>query len=474
LRVDHQKPRALAIAIGAIVLGGACGSDPTDDGGKVDVEWSYDGIPAEEQRQGDPTKGYDYLINGGYVTCGLPQSIAPAGPAADRMPGRTGDNTNLPYYWSAATSQEGVRVVSANCLMCHASKINNQLVVGLGAHDRDFTADQVGLIESAGVLISDPTEKQEWERFRDRMKAIRKYQQTETVGVNPADSFTAVLMAHRDPVTLAWSEEPLLPLPPEVVVPVDVPPWWRMRKKNAMFYTASGRGDHARIMMAASLLCTESVAEAAVIDEAFVDVRAWISEAIEAPKWPFAVDMNLATRGEQVFDANCARCHGTHGTNGEYQSQIVPLDDIGTDPMLATGETEFAQRFVDWFAQSFWGQTSRMEVAAGYIAPPLDGIWATAPYLHNGSIPTIEALLDSSKRPQFWTRNFASTTEYNEATVGWKFTTLDHGQAEEAAPSLRSKIYDTRLPGYSNAGHLFGDDLEAEDRAAVLEYLKTL
>jgi mono/diheme cytochrome c family protein len=98
-----------------------------------------------------------------------------------------------------------------------------------------------------------------------------------------------------------------------------------MKKKNAMFYTASGRGDHARIMMAASLLCTEDVAEATAIDEAFIDVRAWIEEAIEAPKYPFAIDMNRATAGEAVFVENCARCHGTYGEKGHYPNQLVPL-----------------------------------------------------------------------------------------------------------------------------------------------------
>lgn len=453
------------LVIGLLV---GCGTDSSA------IEWPYAPIEAEPQRAGDPAKGYDYLINGGYVTCGLPQSIAPAGNAADRMAGRTGDNTNLPYFWSAATSREGVRVVSANCLLCHASRINGELVVGLGAHERDFTKDQVGLIELAGGLISDPTEYMAWERFRDRMTAIREYQQTATIGVNPADSFTAVLMAHRDPVTLAWSNEPLLTLPPEIVVPVDVPPWWRMAKKSSMFYTGAGRGDHARIMMAASLLCTEDVAEATVIDEAFIDVRAWISGGITAPKWPFAIDMNLATQGEQLFTDTCARCHGTYGENAEYPNQLVPLSDVGTDALLVQGETEFAARFVEWFAQSFWGQTSRMEITDGYVAPPLDGIWATAPFLHNGSIPTIEALLDVNKRPAFWTRNFSSSTDYDEAALGWKHTVLDHGQAEEPSANGKSKIYDTRLPGYGNGGHRYGDDLGEPERRALLEYLKTL
>jgi mono/diheme cytochrome c family protein len=452
------------------VLAAACGTEPTT---APPIDGPYDEVPEEPQRPGDAAKGYDYLINGGYITCGLPKSITPAGSMADRMAGRTGDNANLPYYWSAATSQEGVRVVSANCLLCHAGKLDGQIVVGLGAHDRDFTMDQGSLVDLAGGLISDSTERQEWMRFRDRMVAIAPFQQTATIGVNPADSFTAALMAHRDPETMAWSAEPLLPLPPEVVIPVDVPPWWRMSKKNAMFYNASGRGDHARIMMAASLLCTETIAEAEVIDQAFVDVRAWIEESVEVPVWPYAIDMNLATQGESVFAEHCSECHGTYGEDGVYPNQLVPIDVVGTDRVLVEGESEFAGRFVEWFEQSFWGETSRMEPTNGYIAPPLDGVWATAPFLHNGSVPTLEALLDSTKRPTYWTRSFLSS-DYDAATAGWNYTVVDHGQAAETNQTARVRIYDTTLVGYGNGGHTFSDGLSAEDRGALLEYLKTL
>jgi mono/diheme cytochrome c family protein len=434
----------------------------------------YPEIPAEQQRPGDPAKGYEFLLDGEYVTCGLPASIAPSGAAADRMPGRTGLNASLPYYWSAATSQEGVRVVSANCMMCHAGRINGELVIGLGAADRDFTQDQVSLLDSAMNLLSDPTEKMELQRFRDRMAAIQPYSRPLTVGVNPADTLTAALFAHRDPATLAWSNEPLLPLPPAVAVPVDVPPWWRMNKKHAMFYNASGRGDHARIMMAASLLCTENVAEARMIDEAFVDVRAWIESNVAPPKWPFgAIDTDLAATGERVFKATCAKCHGTYGPDGVYPNQLVPLADIGTDDALVQGETQFGERFTEWFAASFWGETSRLEPHLGYVAPPLDGIWATAPYLHNGSVPTIATLLDSSKRPRYWSRSFEST-DYDAAALGWDFAELDHGQAGEPTERARVKIYDTTLQGYGNGGHTFGDDLDDGERRAVLEYLKTL
>ncbi len=436
----------------------------------------YPRVDPDPQRAGDAKRGYDYLINGGYISCGVPKSLydqvfSPP-PATDKLDGRTGDNADLPYNYSAATSREGVRVVSANCLTCHASKIMGNLIVGLGAADADFTSDQTQYVDQAGQFITDPTEHAEWQRFDDRVKAIGPYTHTAVIGVNPADNLTAALMAHRDPATLAWSNTAMLPLPPAVVVPVDVPPWWRMAKKAAMFYVAGGRGDHARIEMAASLLCTDSVDEAAQIDAAFVDVRAWI-ETMKPPKWPFKVDGSLAAKGKTIFHDTCAQCHGTYGAGGVYPNELVPLDGVGTDPALAMGASMFGTPFVSWFAQSFWGQTSRLEAAQAYIAPPLDGIWATAPFFHNGSVPTLEGVLDSTQRPQFWTRTFSST-DYDETAVGWNFTALDHGQAAETDPATRLKLYDTTLPGYGNGGHTFGDALTADERRAVIEYLKTL
>ncbi len=463
--------------LGLLILA-ACGTPPPKGppGATPDAAVQYPVVPSDPQRPGDPAKGYDYLINGGYITCGIPKSawdqVEGTPPASQLLPGRTGDDANLPYNYSTAMSAEGVEVVTANCLTCHAGHINGQLVVGLGAADGDFTSDQAQYIDLVGSLVSDPTEKAELQRFSDRMHALTGYAQTVTVGTNPADSLTSALMAHRDPGTLAWSATPLITLPPPIVPPVHVPAWWRMAKKNAMFYSSAGRGDHARIEMAASLLCTESVAEATTIDQAFVDVRAWI-ETMKAPAYPFPVDQTLAAKGQPIFEARCAQCHGTYGATGAYPNVLIPLDTIATDSLLASGTAEFAGPFVQWFASSFWGQVSRLDPQQGYVAPPLDGIWATAPYFHNGSVPTIEAVLDSSKRPRYWTRTFDST-DYDQTAVGWHFTAVDHGQAQETNASTRVKIYDTTLAGYGNGGHGFGDAMTDDERTAVLEYLKTL
>jgi hypothetical protein len=128
---------------------------------------------------------------------------------------------------------------------------------------------------------------------------------------------------------------------------------------------------------------------------------------------------------------------------------------------------------VEWFNRSFYGQTARLEPGPGYVAPPLDGIWATGPYLHNGSVPSVEALLDSSKRPTYWRRS-PGQPSLDPVALGWKHKRLSHGKAAEPNAALRKHIYDTTLPGYSNQGHTFGDDLSTQQRQTVLEYLKTL
>jgi hypothetical protein len=107
------------------------------------------------------------------------------------------------------------------------------------------------------------------------------------------------------------------------------------------------------------------------------------------------------------------------------------------------------------------------------MAPPLDGIWATAPYLHNGSVPTIELVLNSKARPAVWKRVDLDNANYDENALGWPWIEPPYSQAE--APAAEQKlIYDTSYWSQSNVGHAFGDQLTDGERRSVLEYLKTL
>ena len=103
------------------------------------------------------------------------------------------------------------------------------------------------------------------------------------MGVNPANNITLALMAHRDPETLARSEKPLMEPPPEQPLPVSAPPWWRLAKKNALYYNAEGRGDHARVLMLGAIYCAENVATLESIDRYAPDIRAFFA-SLQPPR----------------------------------------------------------------------------------------------------------------------------------------------------------------------------------------------
>jgi hypothetical protein len=425
-------------------------------------------IALDPQRPGDPRRGWEALVTEGYVGCGVPRSLydrfVGAAHPATRLERPRG--AELPYYLNAARMTSGVDVVTASCLGCHATWLRGRLIVGLGEATADFTGEISGPFGFAELLVGG-AERQELAKLMSRIKALAPHVRTRTIGTNPADHMAAVLFAHRDPRTLAWSDAPLLPLPEDRPIPVDVPAWWLMKKKTAMFHTGAGRGDHARMMMAASTLCVDDVEEARRIDSYFPDIRAFIL-SLESPRYPEPIDAALAARGRRTFEAACAGCHGTYGPTGRYQSRVIPLEKIGTDPMLARRAGQFAEPFTRWFNSSFYGERARLEPAAGYVPPPLDGVWATAPYLHNGSVPNLAALLDSSLRLPL-TYIERDDSGYDLGAVGWP--NLDAVQ-RSGAPAKR--IYDTSQPGYANGGHTFGDRLSPDERAAVIEYLKTL
>ncbi len=433
-------------------------------------------VAAEPQREGDAQKGRDVVLNTALVRCGIPKAayeqfagnVAPA-----PLEGRDSINAKLPHNLTAYTTANGTELVTANCLTCHAAMFNGELVLGLGNESLDLTRDPRLFAEGVGAYVTDTDDMVEWQKWADRINTIAPYVVTDTVGVNSAVNLTWALFAHRDAKTLSWSDEPVLEPPPRTPLPVSVPPWWRMAKKHSMFYTSGGRGDHARHMILASMLCTDSISAARAIDELAPDIRAFIA-SMEAPTYPFEIDTALANHGKQIFEDNCSRCHGRYGETPDYPNLVIALEEIGTDPALALAATDGSEdRFAIWLEQSFFGALARAAPARGYAAPPLDGVWATAPFLHNGSVPTIQALLNSKERPSAWTRSFDST-DYDTNALGWTTEIVTTKKATLTDSERRKRVYDTSRPGFANSGHTYGDHLTDTQRAQVIEYLKTL
>lgn len=428
-------------------------------------------IPENVQPVGDAKQGYQYLITGDYLKSGLPYKfyILGLGKNKKNYLQRDGVNKDIGHEYTAVKAPNGQLVVAPNCLQCHAQVFDDQLIVGMGNTSMDFT-EKKGITRKAGNLynmlsVFSPQKFQASKSFLKATRTIAPDLFTEVRGVNAAGRLAALLVAHRNPVTLAWNDEPSIDIPNEVI-PTDVPAWWLLKKKNAMFYNGFGRGDFAKFLMASNLLTVSDTAEAAEVYTHFDDVLAYIY-SIKPPKYPKAINEQLALQGEKLFNNNCSKCHGTYGQNETYPNLLIPAAIIKTDSALYKSNYTEPQ-FIEWFNNSWFTSGERPAKLVpfnGYIAPPLDGIWATAPYLHNGSVPTLEGVLNSAMRPAYWSRNFDEPA-YNYDSPGWV-----HQQHDDAE---RKNVYNTTIPGYGNYGHYFGDKLNDAERKAIVEYLKKL
>ena len=96
---------------------------------------------------------------------------------------------------------------------------------------------------------------------------------------------------------------------------------------------------------------------------------------------------------------------------------------------------------------------------------PLDGNWLRAPYLHNGSVPTMRDLLEPpDKRPKEFYRGY---NVFDQKNVGFVSNIASEGNQQFFR-------FDTSLPGNSNSGHVYGTNLSAEDKDALVEFMKRL
>lgn len=438
----------------------------------VQYENEFDPVPIPPSQQrlgGDPSKGFEYLVTGDYVKGGIPYSmyVLGIGKSKENYLQRDGKNEKVSYEYTAVKASNGEILVAPNCLQCHAQVFNDQLILGLGNTFIDFTQNEKlnvkNLERVEGFLKATAPRKYEASApFIQITKTVGPFLSTEVRGVNSADRLAAVLAAHRDPVTFKWIQQAQLEIPHEVI-PTDVPAWWMLKKKNAMFYNGFGRGDFGKFLMASNLLTVNDTSESAEVDSHMPDVLAYIY-SLQPPKFPHAIDEELALAGEKIYGNSCKGCHGT---KDEYPNLLIPAAIIQTDSFLYKSNYSNPQ-FVDWFNRSWFTKgdhPARLEPFNGYLAPPLDGVWVTAPYLHNGSVPTLEGLLNSELRPKYWSRNF-DKPEYDYEVLGWKHKSSDNSKGKN--------VYNTTLPGYGNYGHYFGDKLTEDERKAVIEYLKTL
>jgi hypothetical protein len=198
-------------------------------------------------------------------------------------------------------------------------------------------------------------------------------------------------------------------------------------------------------------------------------VRDWIW-TLPPPEYPYPIDAALAAQGAPLYAEACASCHGDHRfrdgvTSGELVGTVVPIGQIGTDPHRLESYTEaFAANQYLLFPSSPYRFT-RFRKTHGYANHPLDGIWARAPYLHNGSVPSLRDLLEPAQaRPAVFYRGY---DVFDPVNVGFVSDVPAEG-------GLAFSRYDTAVPGNGNGGHVYGTLLTGDEKRAIVEYMKGL
>lgn len=250
----------------------------------------------------------------------------------------------------------------------------------------------------------------------------------------------------------------------------QAPAWWSMRYRRKHYLDGSGAEGNHRTMLATLLASAPSLDAIRAQEDAFRDVYPFIL-SLDPPVWSLTtLDEARRRRGRDVFDATCATCHGVHsGPEASYPNRVVPFVEVGTDPVRAAN---FDARDAAFVNASWFGEGGPMTATGGYLAPPLRGVWATAPYFHNGSVPDLAGVIDSRKRPARWKRTGTEQADYDPARVGWRYEEIATPPAGRGIESR--KVFDTAREGLGNGGHLYGDALDEDARSDLLEYLRGL
>lgn len=367
-------------------------------------------------------------------------------------------------YWSAFRTRYGMheapfdndglplgirpigKYVTFDCMLCHAGTVAGKPLLGVA----NSTLDVQGLLDDLGAAA----------KLAGVKVPVNLVHRTGAAGAT-------------DAVGMAFALGDGLYGVPAGTLNSEVgferaPAWWQLKYKLLTFNDGSGDAPSFRTMAGTLLAFGLTIEQISSRSAEFEDIGSWIL-SLPDPKWPYAtLDEKKWKRGQVVFDGTCATCHGTYHDGGSYPNVVVPYAEVGTDPVRTL---KFRKQEVDAINSTWFGQPP-MRDTDGYLAPTLVGIWARAPYLHNGSVPDLASVLDSTSRPSVWQRTGSGELDYDVVRVGWRFTIpFERGDPDTI---LGRRIYDTAREGLAATGHTYGDSLSEADRAAVIEYCKSL
>lgn len=207
-------------------------------------------------------------------------------------------------------------------------------------------------------------------------------------------------------------------------------------------------------------------------------VAAWLLD-LKPPPSPHRPDPGAALRGAQIYRQGCAACHGyqdggRYVFQGQYLGKVTPVGLLGTDPNRLNSYTiAFRNRQIGEIFKGTPYAFSHFKKTDGYANAPLDGLWLRAPYLHNGSVPTLADLLEPpERRPVAFLRGLDVIDRARGGFVAPACTPGGANPSGGGIARLRT-CFDTRARGNGNGGHLYGTDLPAAAKSDLLAYLLT-
>lgn len=457
----------------------------------------------------DPVEHFKYGSTGGEHEMGFPYWIWRALPevCGQYLPGKGYQSIGMLYETNpdgrvkdlpVGTSKrryQGIDRVFVNCAVCHTSTVRAApdkpalLVSGMPAALFNMQAFETFFFRCA----ADPKFSQEYlipeiqrqgadldllDRYlvypvaiaimRDRVLALKGrfewvFRQKEW-GPGRVDTFNSAKVIFNFPMHLLD--------PKELDAPADFPSIWLQRPRReprAMELHWDGNNTDMTERNKSAAFGTGTTPPTIDIHR-IKRVEEWILDA-RPPAFSalFPIDEALAARGAPVYKEYCAACHGASGRDfsGEYVGRVTPIEAIATDRRRLDSYTHtLAVNQATLYAGYPWRFTL-FRKTFGYANMPLDGLWLRAPYLHNGSVPSLHDLLEpAARRPAvFWRGNDV-------------FDPLKVGFVSDLPEAAGRKFFrfDTAVAGNGNAGHegrAYGTELSAADKAALVEFLKT-
>jgi hypothetical protein len=193
------------------------------------------------------------------------------------------------------------------------------------------------------------------------------------------------------------------------------------------------------------------------------------------PRFPGDVDRVKAEQGRQIFSAACSGCHGVYDASVDQPRLLEFPNWIGafdTDPVR---HEAIDARSITAIEKSAFGDKLILRNTGKYAAPPLSGLWLSAPYLHNGSVPTLWQMMTPKERP---VRFMVGGHALDFGDVGIAGATDSRGTFVYPSgyqPWSAPETIDTTQPGYGNGGHTAPFvGLSDTQKRALIEYLKLL